>query len=119
MANELNVGITLSFSKGGARVTRAFTDSITVSGNVGQQAVQTVGTSEEALTAHSDIGTIGYVFLHNMDSTNYVEFGRTTGVYTIKLQAGEPALFRLTSGTTLYAKANTSACDVEYILIEA
>ena len=53
--------------------------------------------------------------MKNIDATNFVEVG-LTGSYTIKLLAGESAVFR--ADGALYAKADTAACDVEYIIVE-
>jgi hypothetical protein len=53
-----------------------------------------------------------------MDTTNYVEVGAVTTQYGIKLLAGEFALFRV-NGTDVFCKADTAACDVQYLLIEA
>jgi hypothetical protein len=117
MADELRIGITISWSKGNANVKRAEHDEITITGDSFTHAVQSVGTSEEELTQHADLGTPGYVFVKNLDATNYVEIGSTTGVYDIKLLAGEMALYRHNSAT-VYAKANTSACLLEYIIFE-
>jgi len=61
------------------------------------------------------LGTPGYVYVRNMDTTNYVEVGITAS-YTIKLLAGDFALFP--AAAAIYAKANTAACNVEYIIIE-
>jgi len=117
MANELTVMLKLNFSKSGAKVSRNFAKSITVTGDAFTHEVQSVGTSEEELAQGADLGTPGVVMAINLDSTNYVEIGSTTGVYDIKLQAGEGAIWRHNSAT-LYAKANTAACLVEYIIIE-
>lgn len=117
MSDELRIGIVLSFSKGGADVKRVEHFEVDVTGDAFTHEVQSVGTSEEELAQGADLGTPGYVFIKNMDSTNYVEVGSTTGVYDLKLQAGECAVYRHNSNT-LYAKANTAACLVEYIIIE-
>ncbi len=117
MANELTIGISISFSKGGASCSRSETVSVTVSGDAFSHEVQAVGITEEALAQGADLGTPGYMFIKNLDATNYVEIGSTTGVYDIKLKAGEPALYRHNSAT-VYAKANTAICNVEYFLIE-
>lgn len=48
--------------------------------------------------------------------TDYVEWGTSTGDYPGKILPGESAgPFRLNAGKTLYAKANSSACDVRFI----
>lgn len=84
-----------------------------------QAGTQSVGTTEESIGWSSDIGDEGYVFLRNLDATNYVQFGFSTGVYGIRLRAGEFGIFRLEPGATLYAKANTAAVNVQYIVYEA
>lgn len=118
MANELKLSFSLSFSKGGVVVRRSYSDTIDVAGNVAVQSVQTIGTSEEVLTIPSDLATVGYAFIHNLDASNFVQIGPSTGRTDFKLFAGEATLFRLNSGTTIYVKADTASCDVEFILIE-
>jgi len=117
MANEIVLSASITFKKGGAKVSRSEVVQVTVTGDAFSHEVQSVGTTEEALAQGADLGTPGYMFIKNMDATNYVEVGSTTGVYDIKLKAGEVALYRHNSAT-VYAKANTGACLVEYLLIE-
>jgi len=117
MANELSLIVNLSFSKGGAKVTKQVSKQITVTGDAFTHGVQAIGTTEEEIAQGADLGTPGYMLIINLDDTNYVEIGSTTGVYDIKLKAGEFALYRHNSAT-VYAKANTAACNVEYCLIE-
>jgi len=117
MANELSVTAKLSFSKANSKVSRADTESVDVTGSEFTHQVQVVGTTEEEIAQGADVGTPGYVWAKNLDATNYVEIGSTTGVYDIKVKAGEIALWRHNSAT-LYGKANTSAVRLEYIIIE-
>lgn len=117
MSDEISIVATMSFSKGGAKDNRAESIQVDVTGDAFSHQVQEVGTTEEELAQGADLGTPGYMFLKNLDSTNYVEVGSTTGVYDIKMKAKEIALYRHNSAT-VYAKANTSACKVEYLLIE-
>ena len=117
MSNELTLRASISFSKSGAEVKRTVSDSVTISGDSFTHGVQSVGTSEEELVQGADLGTPGVVLILNLDATNYVEVGSTTGVYDIKCKAGEFALYRHNSAT-VYAKANTGACLVEYIITE-
>ena len=117
MANEIAILVNLSFSKGGASVSRSESIQVTVTGDAFSHEVQAIGTTEEELAQGADLGTPGYMFIKNLDATNYVEVGSTTGVYDIKLKAGEVCLYRHNSAT-VYAKANTAACNVEYLLIE-
>ncbi len=117
MSDELKTLINISFSKGGAKFDKTESDKVSITGDAFNHDVQSIGTTEEELAQGADLGTPGYVFVKNLDSTNYVELGATTGVYTIKLKAGEIALWRHDSAT-IYAKANTSAVLCEYIIVE-
>lgn len=117
MADELTLVVALTFSKGGAENQRSESIQVDVTGDSFTHEIQEVGTTEEELAQGADLGTPGYLFVKNLDDTNYVEIGSTTGVYDIKLKTGEIALYRHNSGT-IYAKANTAACKVEYWLIE-
>lgn len=81
------------------------------------EGVQEIGTSEESL-ATGDLTTYGWLFLRNLDTTNYVQVGFSTGVYGIRLEAGEPALFRTEPAATVYLLANTAACNVQYRWLE-
>lgn len=71
----------------------------------------TIGTTEESVSL-SELSTLGWCYIQNLDTTNYVEWGFATGVYGGRLKASEIALFRLNPGASLYMKANTAACKV-------
>ena len=116
MANELSLMISLFFNKL-AKTQRQEAIRVSVTGDSFTHEVQAIGTSEEEVAQGADLGTPGYVLLKNLDTTNYIEVGSTTGVYDIKLKAGEIALYRHNSAT-IYAKANTAECLLEYIIIE-
>lgn len=78
---------------------------------------QTIGTSEESNT-FSELTTEGWLLMENMDATNYVQWGFSTGVYGGRMEAGEFALFRCEPALTLYLKANTAACKVAIYCLE-
>lgn len=114
MADELVVSsFTIDLNKGGDKeqikidklVDAALASGLKTGGTV------SVATSATALTVPA---SPGLVFIKNLDATNYVEVGGNTDTDTIKLSPGYPwAIFAL-KGTTLYAKANTAACNVAY-----
>lgn len=118
MSDELTVSGSLRFSKGGVKVTfNPDTQEIDVSGDQALHHVQSVGTSEEALNK-GDLGSVGWFMALNRDDTNYVVIHETGGSGLVKLSAGEFAgPFRLANDP--YATADTAACLVEYVLIEA
>ena len=117
MSDELRLGVVLSFSKGGAGIPKSYHIEVDVAGDAYESAVQKVGTDEEQIAQGADLDIPGYVLAKNLDITNYVEIGSTTGVYDIKLLAGEIALWHHNSAT-IYARANAASCNVEYTIIE-
>lgn len=120
MANEGKVQVSLKFEKNSVSIS---VDSGTITFNVaGTNAIhniQTIGTSEEALTL-GDAGAGGYLLLINRDSANFVEIRQGTGASDFcRLLAGEAACFRLSPDATApFAIADTAACDLEVFLIE-
>jgi hypothetical protein len=119
MADEITAQVRLTFSKGGISLSRGPNSfNVDVSGSDAIHATQNIDTTAENI-AKGDITTPGYMWVKNLDSTNFVEIGYDdTGFKNlIKLKAGEEALFRLTQ-TTPQAKADTAAVDIEYMIIE-
>lgn len=116
MSSELTVKAVAQYAKGNAAFTRTITKTLDVSGTAVTHAVQNVGTAEEQL-ALGDVTPSGYAIFYNLDATNYVQLGKATGVYVLRLKAGEVAMLRLEAWTTIYAKANTGAVDLEYYLL--
>lgn len=114
MANELKITVNVAWENTNK-------DDVYKAINVDQTGteygkhIQEIGTSEEAVAA-SDMTAQGFVYAENLDGTNYVEIG-TTGKLAVKLGAGEFSLWR-TAGA-LYAKANTAAVRVKFVIFEA
>jgi len=69
----------------------------------------TIGTSEEEI-ALGELSAKGWVMMQNLDDTNYIEWGFSTGVYGGRMRAGGTAgPFELNS-LSLFLRANTAAC---------
>ena len=110
MASELTTNFSVSYVNGSdSESVPSERVQLSVGGTPRHCANITVGTSEEAV-ALSDVATLGYAFIKNLDATNYVEFYRTTGdaAPTIKIPAGGWCFVPL-GGSTLFAKANTAS----------
>lgn len=121
MANELTLTGSLSFAKGKvAAVSMSKVGSqFTVSGTNYTRETVSVGTSAFVALDLGGITTPGYIFIQNLDATNYVEIAEaTSGTGTIRLLPGEFALFRCDTATPS-VKAHTGACVVEYLMVEA
>lgn len=116
MANEITISTTLRYSKNKASASLSGGFSADQTGDKYSAGVQTIGTVEESLEKN-DVGTIGWMSIRNMDAANYVEFGSTTGVYSVTLLPGEASSQRW-NHTSVFIKANTAACECEYLLIE-
>lgn len=119
MANEITVNAALRVSNGNLNFSRDFgskTFDQTAAGGP-TPCFLTVGTVEESV-AFGELSTVGWLAMENLDDTNYVEWGFATGVYGGRLEAGEPALFRLNPSTTLYLKADTADCKVNVYALE-
>lgn len=91
--------------------------------------VLSIGTSEEDITL-GDISTEGLCILQNMDTTNYVSWGKKDGSGNMQAigrlkqapsatEPGVPAFFTLEPGATLRMQANTAACQVRVLVFEA
>ena len=115
MADELKITLQVQLTNGELKDTinpgqKKFDQTTARAGGPG---VVNIGTSEENIS-FGDI-TPGYVYLQNLDATNYVEFGMddsSTIKKLGKLQPGGVALFELAASQTLRMIANTAACDV-------
>jgi hypothetical protein len=117
MANELSISTSLRYDKANSSISqRSLSGSFTVSGVPFLTTAVSVATSEETLEKGEQTLT-GYALFYNTDATNYIEIGDTTGTYQLKLKAGEFALLRLNSWANIFAKANTGAVILEYVLI--
>lgn len=116
MAQELTIQMSLGFTKALAALGKVFSQSyFDVSGTAAIQNVIAVGTTDETL-ALGDISTIGWVYMRNLDATNYVTVGSDGTLYPIKLKPLEPMLVRW-NAAAIHVKANTASCQLEYVLI--
>ncbi len=118
MADEITGRLVLNVSKGGAKIARSESFSIDMTGDSFISGVQGIPTTGEILVEADELGTAGYVYIKNLDSTNFVTVGNAAAStnHIIKLKAGECCLFR--AFQPVYVDADTAACNVEYIIIE-
>ena len=118
MANEIVSACTL-------RVTNGYLSSNLVRSATITQAVAkgptpgtvNVGTSEEVIS-FAELTTLGLIQILNLDTTNFVQFGPESAgamVAAMRLKPGEPNQFRLEPGVTYRAKADTAACNVQFM----
>lgn len=108
MANEISINLSVTVSISGQSATGTVTSSDNASTFIGNE--QTIGTAAETLT-FVDVGSPpAFLFVRNMDSTNYVEVDsvNTFDSFPQKILAGRGVFLYPQTGT-IYAKANTSS----------
>ncbi len=116
MANEIQINATLRYSKSptaASLATSFFDDQV---GDKYEAGIQTVGTSEEPLNK-GDIGTIGYLAFKNLDPDNFVELGKTTAEYTVKVKPGRGGVVPW-GAANVFCLANVAPVSLEYLAIE-
>lgn len=122
MANEITVSCSLKVVKSASNIDHGLSFSglqFDMSGTEYIHNIQIVGTSEEQIT-FGDVTTPGWSIWKNLDSTNYVEIRPGTAVADlVRMNAGEPAMFRLAADATApYALADTANVRLQYLLFE-
>ena len=119
MADEITISVSMHASKDGVVASRSESFTADMTGNTVNHGVQNIGTGGEILE-HNELvaeGTAGWVFLKNLDATNFVTIGtHQTDDHTIKLLPGESTLFR--ADGNLYAMADTDTLWLEWYVIE-
>lgn len=119
MANEIELTIGLKVENGNFSFNKAaavyLIDQSAVGG--GNPGVVDIGTTEETVS-FGDIASKGVLLLHNLDSTNYVEYGTVTSGTGQKIKPGEVHFTRLKPAETLYMKADTAECRVLVLCFE-
>jgi len=118
MANEITTINTLTVSSGNVGSTRTLnkTDIAQSAAGLDFQLLQ-VTTGAISLSPVG-ITTEGHLWMRNLDSTNYVDWGIASN-HIGRMQAGEAVSFRLKPGATLNLQANTATCEVELMLAES
>lgn len=122
MANEIQLSVNLNASKGGASASGTVSQVSTMAGDQMIASVQVIGTSSEAVNL-GDVTTAGYVFLKNMDATNFVSVSvlatAVAATSFTKLLPGDAALIKAVGAPpTLTAIADTAAVNLYVVCVE-
>ena len=87
----------------------------------GGPGVLDIGTTEEVVTL-TDIATPGFIFIKNLDATNYVQVGPESASAMIEWHRYQPGWWSwgpLDPGAVIRAKANTAVCKVHFVVFSA
>ena len=119
MANEIAVRMFLRLVESGEdpHEVDTFTKYFDMTGTEYLDTIISVGTSAETVPK-GDIGTWGWLYMRNLDSTNFVEGGDDADNPSIAMEAGEPFLGRW-KATNISLKADSAACRMRILGLEA
>src|SRR6266498_3283899 len=120
MANEATSSRSLSFVKGKVSQTLTGSATSTVAGTNYQKAAQTITTAAVAINLGPLAGvTLGEFIINNNDTTNFVDILQNTGGTTFLhiLPGGSASGYFHSTITAPAAKANTSPCDIEFLIL--
>ena len=132
MANEINITLSITAEKNGAKFTRQESFKDDMSGEAWVTGVQQVGAASEDLITHEDITTYGWIYLKNCgtDTSLYVDFAHNTAALDgddniCRLYGGESCILKCSAGdsgaatvTALHAISSSGTQAVEYAIIE-
>lgn len=122
MANEIKATLSIIIANGEYNERIADGQQSYTQAAIGEAGgVVSVGSGAEEDLVTTDISMLGWCYLKNLDSTNYVTYGPKSGGVMVgfgRLKAGEEAWFRLEPGVTLRWQANTAAVKVKVRVYE-
>lgn len=115
MANELQANLAIALANVKLFDTIPF-EQLLITQSVAEFQGHTISvTTGEVDLDTTGITTLGYLYVKNLDTTNYITYGpKSAGVMVAfgRLKAGEAAWLRLEPGITLRWAANTATVKV-------
>ena len=122
MANEITRVVSITVSKGGASISSGtISQTVDMNGVDMGTVTQAIGTTNEALGVPADVTGDVHLVVKNLDSTNYVEIFKDSGNSHLlsKLAAGQVCSLTNVPAASLYARADTAACQIQFWITEA
>lgn len=124
MATPNTITETITLSIAGPGITAKSVSGTAQTPQVGSNftcETQSIATgSWQAIDIGSSIGTLGYLCIRNLDSTNFVQIATDNAGTKIcaKIKPGKGVYIAVASGLTYYAEADTAAVIIEFLAIE-
>ena len=121
MANEITRVVSITVSKGGASISSgSISQTVDMAGVDMGTVTQSIGTTNEALGVPADVTGDVDLVVKNLDSANYVEIFKDSGNSHLlsKLKAGQACSLTNVPAASLYARANTAACQIQFWINE-
>ena len=120
MAGTYAATVSLTFSRTNVEAGIASMVLTGVTGDIPHDTIQTIPFAGEAAIGLGLAGAGGWMYLQNLDATNFIEIRPNTGVADlIKLLPGQFAVFPMAADAVPYALADTAACEMRVLIFEA
>jgi len=120
MANELELNFSGDLDNGTLDHTFP-TETLTITQGTARLFDNVVPcTTSDTAQTFTNVTTLGWCRIKNLDATNYVDIGPTAAAAIVpfmRLKATETAYLRLTPGITLRTQANTATCNVHFTVL--
>jgi hypothetical protein len=117
MANELQISLGITYANGGLADNKApATQKISQAAQELFAPVVSCPAADTVVTV-AGITTLGWLYMKNLDPTNFVTYGPTVAAAIApagRLMPGEEVIFRLEPGIVLRTRANVAACKVQF-----
>tara|TARA_R110002167_G_scaffold278655_1_gene484509 strand:- start:1975 stop:2337 length:363 start_codon:yes stop_codon:yes gene_type:complete len=95
-------------------ISLTFTDILTTADPVRGLSRQTITTADNQEIVDNGLDAMMYVYVKNLDGTNYVSLQTTAGVVWGRLNPGEFCFFCIQPDAGLEVRANTASCKIEF-----
>ena len=121
MANEITRVVSITVSKGGASISSGnISQTVDMAGADMAAVTQAIGTSNEALGVPADVTGDVHLVVKNLDADNYVEIFKDSGNSHLlsKLQPGQVCSLTGVPAASLYGRANTDTCQIQFWITE-
>ena len=124
MSQELTLNSNIRFLKGGVdsgQISFASNVKQTITGTRMIHTAQSIGFAARELLQLGELANVGYLEAINRDATNFIELflDASTGAAFAKLKAGDSMRLPANgNNATPAAKADTTACLLEFIAVE-
>lgn len=122
MSNEIHINADIKVTKGSVNRSKTIRSlKRDMAGKAVMQNVQLIGFADVEDILLGDIATPGYVFLENVDDTNFIRVGPFSGSFSslMKLNPGDIAIFPMDSAAELVAIADTAEAELDVMIVEA
>lgn len=121
MADEISYQIALRCTKGYESESATPTSLVADKATIGAMGETQIVPTSDTVVDLGDLVAARWCYLRNLDTTNYIELGPTSGgaiVKMVKLKAGEACLFPLAASVVLRAIANTGSVNLKKLILE-